>query len=44
MTIDALIALHNVLVIGRGTHDPEHDGAVRAPVDLKLGLVAEGKK
>jgi hypothetical protein len=30
----------NVLVTGRGTHDPERDTAVRAPVDLKLGLVA----
>ena len=24
----------NVLVTGRGTHDPERDTAVRAPVDL----------
>ncbi len=31
----------NVELTGRGTHDPGRDGAVRAPVDLKLGLVAE---
>jgi hypothetical protein len=27
----------NVLVTGRGTHDPGRDTAVRAPVDLMLG-------
>jgi hypothetical protein len=36
----ALACRPNVLATGRGTHDPERDTAVRAPVDLKLGLVA----